>query len=233
MPIPGRLFFTADPDLADSILLNRTGRVIILSDPEARNLLRMAGSPDIICGSILLPPYTIMSHAVDETVPPEYVAQEYLAYMHSREPRAFICGILAMMLKRMDVAILFTLHEMEFNVIMSVLDEMFEVRYGIRAQTVTTPFGFPTDDMYLDTIYGDLFLFGYMDADTLMRKHSEKPFDEEVIMKLIYIYNPATRTGSLQEYGDIFNAMKRQAKLQGQVPNMPFVAANLDGRKIQ
>lgn len=151
--------------------------------------------PNAICGTVLLPPYSIMSALVEteDTYPIVMVADQYLSYLHTTEPMSFIVGILALLLKGISVIIYIGSFEAEFTIIPQTIQRFLNLRYGMFPEYMGNGFMFPIDPMYTDQIYSDLFLFDYCDLGYLQRCHSSHPFNNEVnnkIMMMGYMSQP-------------------------------------------
>lgn len=223
----GMLTLTNSIEMCDQALFARSAIVILLDD-EIRSAMEAKDSPDIMSGSIILPPFTIMAESVDNIAPPPVIDEHYLGYLHTTEPQKFITGIMAMLVKGMNVMILLSSHEVEFDFIPRILLQYLALRYGLTPLVhidclMEMAYNWLDEPMYHDYIVGDLFLYDYMDANTLLMSWSAYPLSEPVIKKLIWIFNPAITTGTFEEYASIFNRMKDSTKESNAVPIMPFV----------
>ena len=224
----GQFTITNSIEMCDQALFSRAGIVILLDD-EIRAALSAKDSPDIMSGSVILPPFTIMAQAVDNIVPYAAIETMYFEYLHNREPAQFIAGIIAMLIKGINVFVLLSSHEAEFGFIPNGIVRFFSFRYGITPYTdidssVDYTFSWNPTPMYVDQMIEDLFMYDYMEPDALLLSWSDYDLSPEVVTKLIWIYNPATATGSMEEYSAIFNAMKNNAKKQSDVRTLPFLS---------
>lgn len=143
--------------------------------------------PNVICGSILLPPYSIMTKIVgtEEEYPILMVTEEYLSYLHTIEPMAFIVGMIALLFKGISVILYANDFINEFAIIPQTINRFLNLRYGMVPEPNGNCLMFLPDPMYSDQIYSDLFLYDYCDLETLKRFHSSHPFNNEVSNKII------------------------------------------------
>ena len=168
--------------------LNQLGPMyLLIGDPDMSEELPPYILNDTICGSILLPPYSIMAELIDDEVPQQMIAEHYMQYLHTIEPLHFIVGLLAALLKGFTIFIdLGYEPEDTFILIPQVLREFFMLRYGIIVQIDNVQhYMYPMDPMYLDQIYSDLFLFDYADLAFLQKYHSRHPFNADVVEKIV------------------------------------------------
>lgn len=224
----GMLTITNSIEMCDQSLFARSAFVILMDD-EIRSVMEAKDATDIMSGSIILPPFSIMAVAVDNMVPYQEVEEMYLEYLHTKEPQQFITGIIAMLIKGINVIILLSSHEAEFGFIPAVIIRYFNIRYGINPYVdidgvIESQFGWIPTDMYMDQMKEDLFIYDFMSANDLLLSWSDFDLTPEVVRKLIWVYNPAVQTGSMEEYASIFNSMKRNAKNNSSVPMMPFTS---------
>ncbi len=142
---------------------------------------------DALCGSVILPPYSIMSMLVEtnDTCPLVMVADQYLAYLHTPEPMSFIVGLIALLLKGISVIIFIGSFDAEFSIIPQTIQRFLTLRYGMFPEYNGNGFLFPVDPMYTDQIYSDLFMFDYCDLGYLQKCHSSHPFNNDVNNKII------------------------------------------------
>ena len=188
----GKLVMTRDPGYVQMVVPLGPTRVIELDDVMA--LDPSLGCGNVMCGSILLPPPTIMSAAIEESIPIDVVRQQFFSYLHLNEPRSFLAGIVALMIKGINVVIVLDKVDPEFSFIPTEIYNFFMIRYGIIAESIvpnfmSSQFRYPVEAEYLDTIYEDLFVFDYMDAESLKKMHSAHPYSMEVDTKLRNFYN--------------------------------------------
>lgn len=178
----GRIIFVSNPNRIPDIIRSGPSQLVRIDEDNTYG-------PEVICGSILLPPYSIMSELIDDRLDLRIIEQQYFEYLHTNEPRSFVAGLLAIMFKGINVVIMVDKYDNEFGVIPRTLWNFINIRYGIMLETETNGFFYPTDPMYLDTIYSDLFLYDYIDDAVLKSKHSPHTYNEEVQMKLMNLYN--------------------------------------------
>ena len=181
----GRLIMTPDLNYIPAVISSGPTKVIWLTDNLEYETSEGYATGNDTCGSILLPPYSIMCEVVDDRFDINFVKNRYLEYLHTREPLSFVCGILGLLIKGLNVMIMVNKIERDFNFIPETLFYLFQLRYGITPETMSNPFIYPNQDMYLDTIYSDLYLFDYMDESLLRRLHSQHPFNDEVQTKIM------------------------------------------------
>lgn len=159
---------------------------IVYTDREIVSELPFMADDSFICGDIIMPPYSIMQELVEDTVPLEFISNQYMEYLHTFEPISFIVGLIALILRGYDIIIDTGVDPGDsFELIPQVLREFFLLRYGIVVEIAGRQnFQFPVDPMYLDQIYSDLFLFDYADINVLKKYHSDHPFNNEVMNKI-------------------------------------------------
>lgn len=178
----GRIVIANNPNMVSNVVRSGPSQIILL-DEEGRN------SQDTICGSILLPPFSIMNELVDGRLDLRIIEDQYFGYLHSTEPMAFVVGLIAIMLKGINVIIVADRYDNEFSMIPKTIWNFFNMRYGIVPETISTAFLISNDPMHWDTIYSDLFLYDYIDDTVLKAKHSPSPYNPVVQNKLINLYN--------------------------------------------
>ena len=144
-------------------------------------------NPEILCGSILLPPYSLMSMLVEseDACPLMMVADQYFEYLHTHEPMSFIAGILAILLKGISVVIYIGEFDGEFSIIPQTIIRLFNVRYGMFIEPNGNGLLFNPEPMYSDQVYSDLYMFDYCDTKTLTNNHSPHPYNADVYNKII------------------------------------------------
>lgn len=173
----GKLIFSSNPQHDLSMQLGPY-QIIHFGNEERQ---------DALCGSIMLPPYSIMSMLIEseDTYSLLGIAEQYLAYLHTPEPMSFIVGLLALLLKGISVIFLIDSFDAEFSIIPQTIQRFLNLRYGMFPENNGNGFLFPLDPMYTDQIYSDLFMFDYCDLAFLQKCHSSHPFNAEVNNKII------------------------------------------------
>lgn len=194
----GKLIFSTDLGRDQSLQIGPY-QIIFLDETEATD----SRIQNAIVGSVLLPPYNIMTRLVEPDYPLVALGDEYLAYLHSPEPLSFMVGILALLMKGVSVIIDTMSCEAEFSLIPQTIQRFLVLRYGMYPEFMGQGFLFPVDPMYTDQIFSDLFLFDYCDLDYLQKMHSNHPFNMDVNNKIIImgckqgLYNQMTSDGGI------------------------------------
>lgn len=177
----GRLILSGDRNKILNIIRSGPTQIVVMDEETP--------SQDVICGSILLPPFSIMNELVDGRLDMHIIEDQYFEYLHTTEPISFVCGLMALMLKGVNVVISTEKYDYEFSVIPKTIWDFFNIRYGIMPETYYSGFRFADKPMHLDTIYSDLFLHDYIDDIVLKAKHSSHPYNQDVQIKLMNLYN--------------------------------------------
>lgn len=231
----GQLTITNSIEMADQqAMAFPTNTMIVILDEEMRPLLRVADSPCVICGSVLLPPYSIMAQEADGAVPPQQTDEAYLHYLHSKESLQLVAGIMAFLVRKIHVIILLNSHESEFGFIPNGIITLFQLRYGVTPfvdidSRIEYQFAYNPEPMFHDQIIEDLFMFDYMAMDDVMRSWSEHDLSFNVIQKMIWINPPACMSGRFEDYCSTFNYMKNVARANkgAPIPINPFQAGGV------
>ena len=216
----GHINSTYDMAYASQVLLARTAIVIGICEEES--LMTLPPSPELICGAVLLPPLPITQDLLDGDKPINLVMDDYITWLHNRDQAKFIAQILALLIKGHNVLLLGLNANslgMTYDFILRGIDQYFQTRYGIMIGTQTMPDMWASDAYFSDFMYEDLYLYGMMDAYTLLSKWSDVSLSDEVVKKMVFDIPRPVQTGTLEEYKAIYNQLKHDI----QHPPMPFV----------
>jgi hypothetical protein len=220
----GRLLFVNDPALLDSIIRNKFGTVIVFSD----NNNIPPWEECVLVGTILLPPPTIMSEYIDETVPIQKPVNDYYQYLCGyREPQMFFAGLLTLLLRGSNVALYFGQYENDMRFIEDTIRDVFISKYGLVPEVNGIQPTQPLNPRW-DLIYQEVFMYDYITPEALLLSWPNMPFTEPVLSKLAIYYRPPVYTGMMEELNSIFQQMRVQMQDAGKALENPFVDLRSD-----
>ena len=219
MLTPAPIFVVSTPQELELTIMNGI-KVIGMVDADSDDYHVMDRYPNMLAGSILLPPYDAVSAEIEEMY--FDAATIYSQYLASRDPDMFLSALLAASVQGIGLAIYIPREAQNMKFVANFLSYVLytfgiQIQYGNILYMYNNGFDIPNlCKLYLyDLINIEQFLLMYP---------SDMSIDPIVLNKLVFeTRNPYTKNNTPQEYLEFFNHFRTSVQKAGRMMIIPLL----------
>ena len=202
--IRGTLYVTTDLNMLKNLI--GMSRVIIIGEPDPG----LVNSIQAVVGSILMPPYSAMTHYVNGDM--NTFGMEYINHLMKQEATEFIAVMIKALCNGTNLTVYVTPDE--YDMYFRIFAEYMINIYGIVIGNERMPFSFnPT---FIPSLCNLLFLSNLMTVEELFMNYPVGvQFSELAVIKLINEVSPRIKNTDFNSYAAYFMQYNQMTKTNG------------------